>query len=61
MLDIDAAREGFKKEEISDVNFVRSDDNIADALTKKMSQKALMEMVGSGRLLVKPEQWKIRN
>ena len=61
MLDIFAARECFKKKEIGDIGFVRSEYNIADALTKKMSQKALIVVILSGRVLVKPEQWIIRN
>lgn len=47
--------------EIGDIVFERSDDNITDALRKKMNQRALMEVVRSGILLVKLEQRIIRN
>lgn len=41
MLDIAAAREGFCDKTISDIGFVRSNHNIADGLTKSMSQASL--------------------
>ena len=41
MLDIAAAREGFRGKVISDIGFMRSSKNIADGLTKSMSQAAL--------------------
>jgi len=61
MLDIAAAREGFKSKVISDIGFVRSSNNIADGLTKSMIQAALYQVLSSGRLHVLPEQWIIRN
>ena len=60
MLDIAAAREGFKEKVISDIGFVRSSRNLADGLTKAMSQAALRQVVKSGFLEVRPEQWIIR-
>ena len=39
MLDIAAAREGFRDEGISDIGFVRSANNIVDGLTKPMQQR----------------------
>lgn len=48
MLDIAAAREGFKNGVISDIGFVRSSYNIADGLTKSMQQKALQEVLRTG-------------
>eukprot|EP00171_Calliarthron_tuberculosum_P000537 IDg537t1 len=47
MLDIAAAREGFRNKTISDIGFVRSSSNIADGLTKAMSQAALQSVVSS--------------
>ena len=61
MLDIAAAQEGFSKKEISDIGFVRSEENIADGLTKRMSQRTLVQVIKNGKLNVKPEQWIIRN
>lgn len=60
MLDIAAAREGFRKHEISDIGLVRSEDNIADGLTKAMKQGALRGVVNSGRLVPKVAQWIVR-
>ncbi len=60
MLDIAAAREGFRDKVISDIGFVRSSHNLADGLTKSMSQAALQRVVSNGSLRVEPEQWIIR-
>ena len=60
MLDIAAAREGFKNRVISDIGFVRSSYNIADGLTKSMQQRALQQVLRTGHLNVRPEQWIIR-
>lgn len=48
MLDIAAARDGFRDKIISDIGFVRSLKNLADGLTKPMSQAELQEVVSSG-------------
>ena len=39
MRDIAVAREAFKKNKISNIGFIRSSRNIADGLTKVMTQK----------------------
>lgn len=61
MLDIACTREGFKKMEINDIGLIRSVDNIADGLTKVMSQAKLQTVLKSGSLDVTVEQWIIRN
>jgi len=61
MLDIAAAREGFRDRVISDIGFVRSTHNLADGLTKPMQQAALQAVLKSGRLTTHAEQWIIRN
>jgi len=61
MLDIAAAREGFRDHVISDIGFVRSAHNLADGLTKPMQQAALQRVIRSGRLTTQAEQWIIRN
>lgn len=61
MLDIAAAREGFRDKIISDIVFVRTNQNIADGLTKPKLQAALQRVLSSGILSSKPEQWIIRN
>ena len=60
MLDIAAAREGFRDKVISDIGFVRSSKNLADGLTKPMNQSRLKEVLETGYLEVSPEQWIIR-
>lgn len=47
MLDIAVSRGGFRDKEISDIGFVRSGSNLADDLTKAMSQAALREALSS--------------
>ncbi len=59
MLDIAAAREGFRHRLISDIGFIRSSKNLGDGLTK--SQTALQDAVSTGLLFFRPEQWIIRN
>jgi len=61
MLDIAATREGFRNKVISDIGFVRSSNNLADGLTKAMSQAALQQVISTGRINVTPEQWIIRD
>ena len=60
MLDIAAAREGFRDKLISDIGFVRSSMNLADGLTKSMNQARLREVITSGHLDISPELWIIR-
>lgn len=60
MLDIPPGREGFRGKIIPDTGFVRSSSNIADGLTKAMSQAALQAGVTSGYLDVEPQQRIIR-
>lgn len=61
MLDIAAAREGFKDELISNIGLVRSKHNIADGLTKEMNQSALRNILETGQLKIECNQWIIRN
>ena len=60
MLDIAAAREGFQNKVISNVGFVRCDQNMTDGLTQAMKQKALQNVISIGELNVQPEQWILR-
>ena len=56
MLDIAAARKGFRDKVISDIGVVRIASNIADGLKKPMQQRSLQNMILSERLDVTPEQ-----
>ena len=60
ILDIAAAREGFRDKVISDIGLIRSRKNLADILTKPMNQAMLREVLSTGNLSVEPEQWIIR-
>ena len=61
MLDIGAAREGFRDKKISNIGFIQSSSNLADGLTKAMAQAFLREVISAGYLDVRAEQWIIRN
>lgn len=60
MLDIAAAREGFRDHLISDIGFIRSTKNVADGLTKPMSQQSLQHVISTAELNIQPEQWILR-
>ena len=57
MLDIAAAREGFRDKVVTDIGFIRSHKNIADGLTKSMSQAAPQAAESTGMLAIHLEQW----
>lgn len=61
MLDLAAAREGFREKVISEIGFARSNYNLAAGLTKSMAQSSLREAVSFGSLTATPEQWFIRD
>lgn len=48
MIDIQAAREAYGKQEISDVGWIRSEDNPADGLTKPAPCEALERLLDTG-------------
>ena len=60
MLDIAVAQEGCMPKTVSDIGFVRSSQNIADELTKSMTQAAIHNGIATGYFNVIPEQWIIR-
>lgn len=60
MLDVFAAREGYKTGLISDIGFVRSQFNLADGLTKAMSQAAIRSILSTNRHTPSCEQWILR-
>lgn len=61
LLDNGAAREGVKDKVISDIGFVRSTQNVADKLTKSMSQGLLGGVVSRGFHYFKLEQRIVRS
>ena len=60
ILNIAAAREGFRRKTISDIGFVRSSSNVADGITRQMKQAMRREVINAGVLDVQPEQWIVR-
>ena len=60
MLDVYAARQAYKEHDISNVGFVRSNQNIADGLTKCINHEAILNVITTGKLSIKVEHRKIR-
>ena len=61
MIHIAAAREAFKSGVISDISFIKSNKNIADGLTKSMSQAMLGKVMETGVLDIQADQWTIKS
>ena len=61
MIDIATARKVFRDEVISDIGFIKSSKNLADGLTKSMRQASLREVITTGVLNVRPEQWIVKS
>ena len=60
MIDLQATREAYGNHEISDIGWVKSDDNPADALTKRHHCAALIKIMDTGRLDLEVLQWVVR-
>jgi hypothetical protein len=60
MIDITAVRNGYNDKELSDVGFVRTEYNTADAFTKIGYCEALETIVKTGICDLPIEQWVIR-
>lgn len=61
MLDIAAARERFTDKKISDIGVVSTAQNVADGLTKSMSEGLLRQAMRSGFFHVRTEQCILRS
>ena len=61
MVDIRAIREAYEHMEISDVAWIRSENNPADALTKVKENHILNGILDNGRIAHAVEQWVIRS
>ena len=61
MIDVEAAREAYGRQDISDVGWIRSQDNPADGLTKRGRCEPLERFLDTGYLNVPVQQWIIRS
>ena len=61
MIDIHASRAAYMAHEISNIGFVRSENNLADGFTKDKKQKTLFELLRNGEHEVVCEQWILRD
>ena len=60
MIDVQAVRNGYDKQENSDIGFIRSHNNPADAFTKVGPCAILDQILASGEIKHNVEQWIIR-
>lgn len=60
MIDIAAAREFYTREDISNVGLVSSEHNMADGLIKQKQNKALEDLLRTGKDTNPVQQWIIR-
>ena len=60
MIDVAALREAYRRKEISDIGFVRTEFNPADAFTKRGKCRALDHLIKKGKCDFPIEQWIIR-
>ena len=60
MLDVHAAREGYRNREISNIGFVCSSAKLADGLAKERIRKDLFTLLKSGKHIVQCELWILR-
>jgi hypothetical protein len=49
LIDLAVVRQGYRAHEIDNLVFVRSEDNLADALTKRMEPHALRDLMRAGK------------
>ena len=57
MIDLMALRQSYERREISEVRWIRGEDNPADAMTKATANAALERLVTTNRLEVRLEAW----
>ena len=60
MIDVQAAREAYDKQEISDIGWIRSKENPAEELTKSAPCLALDRVMDTGTVNTQVHQWVVR-
>ena len=60
LIEIHATRSAYQAKEISNIKFVRTNDNVADGLTKPKAQMAILDIFRTGRHEINGEQWILR-
>lgn len=61
MIDINAAKQGFERKEISDLGLVTTDNMLADCLTKAMKPRQLVQAIRSGVIRHPVSNWIVRD
>lgn len=60
MIDVQAGREAYHERKIDDMGWVRSENNLADGLTKLNKPELIQRTMKTGRLDIIADQWVIR-
>ena len=57
LIDIACLRQAYRSGELANLGWIRSEHNIADALTKDRAQSALLSALRTHKTELKVEQW----
>jgi hypothetical protein len=57
MIGIMALRQSYERRELSEVRWIRGDDNLADAFTKGTPNRASERFVSSNKATIRVEGW----
>jgi hypothetical protein len=57
MIDIIALRQSYKRREITEIRWINSEDNPADAFTKASPNHALNRFINSNELIIRVKGW----
>jgi hypothetical protein len=57
LVDLAAVRQGYRAYDVDDIILVRSSDNLADALTKRMEPSAITDLLQTGQHVVRAAKW----
>jgi hypothetical protein len=60
MIDIMALRQSYERRELTEIRWIKGDDNPADAMTKSNPNKALEKVLDTNELTVRVEGWVVR-
>ena len=57
MVDLMCLRQAYERREIAEVKWIRSGDNLADAMTKAKPCQALKTLIDTNKLNLKVTEW----
>ena len=57
MIDILALQESYERRELTEIRWIYSQNNLADAMTKATPNKALQRLIDTNKLTIRVEGW----